>query len=168
MADTLLTRKLGPLPTWGWLGIATAGFGAYYLYSKNSSASTGTSSTTSSSAVPDYVFQNYNQVPAPAPPPVHNPKPGPKPGPKPKPKRKPKPPVAHHPRRHHPGTHHPAHGHHGRADEPEQPPAEGFPPARKAIRRRGRPRRPNGGVLAHNRHTVISRTPGGQVYGRGN
>lgn len=160
MADNVLTRKLGPLPTWGWLGIATAGFGAYYLYQSRKNSTAASATSTSASNVPDYVFQNYNQIPAAAPPPTHNPKPGPKPGPKPKPKRKPKPPARHHPRKHHPATHHPAHPQHRRADEPETAPKP--PPRRRA------PRKPNGGVLAHNRHTVISRTAGGQVYERGN
>jgi hypothetical protein len=55
----LLTNKLGPLPTWGWLGI---GFVAYYLYEKNKAGSSAPASGT-----PDYVFQNYNQLPPAAP-----------------------------------------------------------------------------------------------------
>lgn len=69
MADNVLTRKLGPLPTWGWMGIGTAAVGGIALYlahKQGSSASTAASTdtgTTSTSNVPDYVFQNYNQLP---------------------------------------------------------------------------------------------------------
>jgi hypothetical protein len=72
MADNVLTRKLGPLPTWAWLGIATAGVGAYYLVSGGSlgsltgSSSSGSSSSGSSS-VPDNVYQIQNQIPPQAP-----------------------------------------------------------------------------------------------------
>lgn len=44
-----LKKKIGPLPTWGWLLVLTAIALAYYLYSKNkSSKSTGTKTPTPS------------------------------------------------------------------------------------------------------------------------
>ena len=58
----ILTNKLGPLPTWGWLGIVTGGGIGYYLYAKNKAGATATP-TTGSGQIPDYIFQNYNQIP---------------------------------------------------------------------------------------------------------
>jgi hypothetical protein len=66
MAGNVLTRKVGPLPTWGWLAIATGAAGAFYLYEKHKQAGTG---SVNASNVPDYVFQNYNELPPAAPPP---------------------------------------------------------------------------------------------------
>jgi hypothetical protein len=80
MADgNVLTEKLGPLPTWVWLaGITGLGL-AWYLYEKNKQGSSSSGSptavgpalattepgtTTSTQFIPDYVFQNYNQLPA--------------------------------------------------------------------------------------------------------
>lgn len=72
----MLTRKLGPLPTWGWLLIITGLAAGYYLIEKRKTASSATTAattatSTAASNVPDYVFQNYNQIPpttpAPAP-----------------------------------------------------------------------------------------------------
>lgn len=85
----LITRKLGPLPTWAWLLIATGLFGAYYLIERNkaktAAAATASPSTTAASNVPDYVFQNYNQMPpvtpAPKPPASSSPAPGVQSGP---------------------------------------------------------------------------------------
>jgi hypothetical protein len=45
-----LQHKIGPLPTWGWLGIATAGFGVFYLVEKKKAASATTTPTNTSSA----------------------------------------------------------------------------------------------------------------------
>ncbi len=85
MAGNILTRKVGPLPTWGWLAIVTGGGIAYYLYSgsgSSSALSSGTSTTSAPNAV--YPINITNQIPTQAPPPVPNPKPkGPVPGPKP-------------------------------------------------------------------------------------
>lgn len=71
----MLTRKLGPLPTWGWMGIGTVGVGGLYLYEKHKGGGTAataaaTPTSTSASNVPDYVFQNYNEIPAAAAPPT--------------------------------------------------------------------------------------------------
>lgn len=74
MADNLLTRKLGPLPTWGWLGIVTGLGLVYYEYEKKKAGTATTAATTATSTaasnVPDYVFQNYNQIPATTPAPA--------------------------------------------------------------------------------------------------
>lgn len=45
-----LQHKIGPLPTWGWLGIATAGFGVFYLIEKKKANSATTTPTNTSSA----------------------------------------------------------------------------------------------------------------------
>jgi hypothetical protein len=75
----VLTRKLGPLPTWAWLAIATGAGLLYYIASKkktaaaastSSSTTSPTSTATSASNVPDYVFQNYNEIPPTTPPPA--------------------------------------------------------------------------------------------------
>ncbi|MHB1595399.1 MAG: hypothetical protein ACYCO9_16450 [Streptosporangiaceae bacterium] len=71
MAENILTHKMGPLPTWGWLAVATVGIGGYYLYSNGGLGSLGSgssSATTSASGVPNYVFQ-VGQGPTQAPPP---------------------------------------------------------------------------------------------------
>lgn len=82
----LLTRKAGPLPTWGWLAIITVAGLGYYLWHKSHTTTAATAASTapgqtSASNVPDYVFQNYNQIPpttpAPAPPPAGTPAPAP-------------------------------------------------------------------------------------------
>jgi hypothetical protein len=39
-----LSEKIGPLPTWGWLGLATGAAGAYYVIEKRKASSTGTTS----------------------------------------------------------------------------------------------------------------------------
>lgn len=75
MPDNLLTHKLGPLPTWGWMGLGTGGVVGVALYMKHkagtASTLTGTTPTaTSASNVPDYVFQNYNEIPPAAAPPT--------------------------------------------------------------------------------------------------
>lgn len=61
----ILTRKIGPLPLWGWMGIGLVLALLYYFYSKNksgttaSAASTSSTSTTSSSLIPEFVNQVY-------------------------------------------------------------------------------------------------------------
>lgn len=62
----VLTRKLGPLPTWVWLLIMTAAGVGFWLWSKSHSAakSTGSGSgTTGERFVPSFVIQNYDQEP---------------------------------------------------------------------------------------------------------
>lgn len=52
-----LTRKIGGLPTWGWIAIAAAGGIAIYMYlqyRKNSAASTTSSTDTSGTTAPGY------------------------------------------------------------------------------------------------------------------
>lgn len=80
----VFTRKIGPLPMWGWMGIATLGAVGFALYKKNSSANATASSgapsgTTDQSLVPQFVNQVYDQESPPAAPPIKGP-PGP-PGP---------------------------------------------------------------------------------------
>ena len=63
---TGLTSKIGPLPVWGWLAVATILAVVWYLYQKNNattSSGSGTSSdTTSSSLIPQFVNQTYTSV----------------------------------------------------------------------------------------------------------
>jgi hypothetical protein len=75
-----LTRKLGPLPIWAWALMALAGAIAFYVYQKkNASSSTsavsaaGSSGTTNSSLIPQFVNQVYTNG---SPPPAHNPRGG--------------------------------------------------------------------------------------------
>lgn len=64
-----LGEKLGPLPVWGWAGIATAAAGAAFLWerskSKNSAspADATAGDVSGDTAPPDYVFQITNQLP---------------------------------------------------------------------------------------------------------
>jgi len=61
------TRKVGPLPLWGWMGIGLALAFGYYFWEKNKSsaanspASTSTENGTTEPAdqVPPYIIQNY-------------------------------------------------------------------------------------------------------------
>ena len=46
MADNLLTRKAGPLPTWGWMAIATGLALVFYLYEKHKSGSSSANTST--------------------------------------------------------------------------------------------------------------------------
>lgn len=62
----ILTRKVGPLPLWGWMAVGLAAAIAYYLYNKNKAASSSsatstgsTTSTTASSSIPQFVNQVY-------------------------------------------------------------------------------------------------------------
>lgn len=68
----VFTKKLGPLPMWGWMGIALLIAVLYYLYRKNKAASSATSTAQTaatnntpggvdSSLVPQFVNQVYNQ-----------------------------------------------------------------------------------------------------------
>lgn len=80
----MLTRKLGPLPTWGWLAIVTVLFAAYYLYQKHKQASSasqgsGASPTTGEAFVPEFVINNDEEPPG-GPPAKRPPQPKPKPG----------------------------------------------------------------------------------------
>jgi LysM repeat protein len=106
----VFTRKLGPLPMWGWMGIALALALVYYFYSKNksansqaqSSATNNTPGGVDSSLVPQFVNQTYvdNTPPAapnvtvnntipPTPPPGQPPPTITPPNPKPPPTRQP-------------------------------------------------------------------------------
>jgi hypothetical protein len=75
----VFTRKMGPLPLWAWLGLATLVAVGYYMYSKNTSASStsnpantgGSTGTVDQSLVPQFVNQTYvenNPPAAPQPP----------------------------------------------------------------------------------------------------
>lgn len=76
----IFTRKLGPLPMWGWMAIAALLAVFYYLYAKNKSASSTTAASAQttatnntpggvdSSLVPQFINQEYvNTTPTPAP-----------------------------------------------------------------------------------------------------
>lgn len=84
---SLLTRKLGPLPTWGWLVIVTAAGIGFYLYQKhkqasaaqNSNSGGGPSPTVGEAFVPEFVINNQEEPPG-GPPAKRPPQPKPKPG----------------------------------------------------------------------------------------
>jgi hypothetical protein len=65
----VLTRKIGPLPTWAWVAIVSAlliGY-AYWRNKQSSSATADTSATgTDASQVPQFVNQTYTSVTPPA------------------------------------------------------------------------------------------------------
>lgn len=65
----VLTRKIGPLPTWAWVAIVAAvllGW-AYYRNRNSSAASSSTDTgTTDASQVPQFVNQTFTQVSPPA------------------------------------------------------------------------------------------------------
>lgn len=42
MAENVLTRKLGPLPTWGWVAVAGGGVVAYALWQRRQGANSST------------------------------------------------------------------------------------------------------------------------------
>jgi LysM repeat protein len=70
----VFTRKVGPLPMWGWMGIALLLAIGYYLIKKNKSNANAAPATNNSpggvdsSLVPQFVNQVYNQeTPPPAP-----------------------------------------------------------------------------------------------------
>lgn len=73
----VFTRKIGPLPMWGWMGIAALLAVFYYLYKKNQATTTASSTAATSAAantpggvdsslVPQFVNQVYNQETPPA------------------------------------------------------------------------------------------------------
>lgn len=79
----VLTRKIGPLPTWAWVAIAAAALlGWAYYKNRTSSSSTGSGATTDASQVPQFVNQTFTTV---TPPTAPNPVPGPAPAPVPAP-----------------------------------------------------------------------------------
>lgn len=67
--ENVLTHKIGPLPTWGWVAIAGGGFLVWRWYSnKNAAASGATTSSavdTSANTVPQFVNQTYVSTSAP-------------------------------------------------------------------------------------------------------
>ena len=76
--ENVFTHKLGPLPMWGWVGIAAAVLVAWRLYSskKNGSSSTSKSGTAGNGSsglaggaspydIPQFVNQTYTSVTAP-------------------------------------------------------------------------------------------------------
>jgi hypothetical protein len=76
-SGNVFTRKIGPMPMWGWMAIALVVAILYYLYKKNSaSSSTSSQAQTAatnntpggvdSSLVPQFVNQVYNQETPPA------------------------------------------------------------------------------------------------------
>jgi len=56
--ENVFTRKIGPLPMWGWLLIVGGGIGAWALYSRKQAGQT-TATGTSASQVPQFVNQTY-------------------------------------------------------------------------------------------------------------
>jgi len=56
--ENVFTRKIGPLPMWGWLAIVGGGIGAWALYSRKQAGQT-TATGTSASQVPQFVNQTY-------------------------------------------------------------------------------------------------------------
>lgn len=83
----VFTKQIGPLPMWGWMGVALAAALAYFFWHKNKAAATAASptntpATTNSSLIPQFVNQVYTGNAPPVEPPIVGP-PGPKgsPGP---------------------------------------------------------------------------------------
>ena len=71
--ENVFTRKIGPLPMWGWVLIAVGLIGIYYLWSRNSQSQAATG--TNASQVPQFVNQVYTSgVPPTAPAPAREPK----------------------------------------------------------------------------------------------
>lgn len=77
----VFTRKIGPLPMWGWMLIALLVAVFYYLYKKNQSGSSSTAQSPSTvntpggvdaSLVPQFVNQTYVQNTPPSAPDVNN------------------------------------------------------------------------------------------------
>ena len=74
--DNVFTHKIGPLPMWGWVGIAAAALVAWRMFSakKNASATSASeqagSSGTGANTVPQFVNQTYTTLNAPAAPPT--------------------------------------------------------------------------------------------------
>jgi hypothetical protein len=71
--ENVLTHKLGPLPTWAWIGIAGGGLVAWRMYDSYKAAKSGestsaaaTSPTTAADQVPQFVNQFYLSSVAPS------------------------------------------------------------------------------------------------------
>jgi hypothetical protein len=65
----VLTRKLGPLPTWVWVAIVSAIILAYVVIKQrgsSSSTASGSGTTADASQVPQFVNQTYTTVSPPA------------------------------------------------------------------------------------------------------
>ena len=56
MAENALTRKLGPLPTWGWVAIVGGGAVAYAVWERRNTSTSG-SGTAAANAVPPVIEQ---------------------------------------------------------------------------------------------------------------
>ncbi len=69
--ENVFTRKIGALPTWGWILIAAGLIGIYYLWNRNRQAQ---QAATGASQVPQFVNQTYVSG---VPPVVAGPKPPP-------------------------------------------------------------------------------------------
>jgi hypothetical protein len=70
----ILTRKIGPLPVWAWMGIGLVAALGWYLIQKkktpaSATAQSTTSGTTNSSLIPQFVNQVYTSG---SPPAAHN------------------------------------------------------------------------------------------------
>lgn len=78
-SGNVFTRKIGPLPMWGWMAIALLVALFYYLYSKNKGGAGASPSTVNTpggvdaSLVPQFVNQTYTNVTPPAAPPMSSP-----------------------------------------------------------------------------------------------
>lgn len=73
-SGNVLTRKVGPLPMWGWMGIVLLVALIYYVFKKNKSSASTTSTASNaaggvdSSLVPQFINQTYvNGTPPTAP-----------------------------------------------------------------------------------------------------
>jgi LysM repeat protein len=70
----VLTRKVGPLPMWGWMAVGLLIAGLYYLYNKNKSSNSTAQTTATnntpggvdSSLVPQFINQEYVNTTPPA------------------------------------------------------------------------------------------------------
>jgi hypothetical protein len=65
----VFTRKLGPLPTWGWIGIVGGLIVVWAMYSRSKASSTAASTTPSgipADQVPDFINQTYVNTTAPS------------------------------------------------------------------------------------------------------
>ena len=58
-AKAALTRKVGPLPVWGWAAVAVGGVAAYYLISKRSGSTTAATTNPVATAVAGGFAGNY-------------------------------------------------------------------------------------------------------------
>ena len=60
--ENVLTRKIGPIPTWGWIVIVGAVVITWAFYRNKQNKSVSDRSTTPASAIPDFVNQTYTTV----------------------------------------------------------------------------------------------------------